>query len=306
MAFEQEHQNRENSEPSFLRKMMIFILCLFGSFLLVALLARTTLSSFFHIENLKEFWANPSSQLQHMDALIYLMILNGTVFIIASLTFSKLAYRDAIDHFQMSKKPDALLIFLACLTMVCAIPLVSFFSEATQALPWPESLKNSMDSVSSGSKDLQSALLNMQNGAEFVLILIILAVLPALGEELLVRGSLQQILLEERMRPAWAITLAALFFSAMHMQYENFLGIFTYGLILGFFYLWSQNLWVSILAHFFNNAAIVTSSYLFEDKNLEPGSDSLAMSALYALGSVMVVAIAMILFRRRAERLKLG
>jgi hypothetical protein len=189
--------------------------------------------------------------------------------------------------------------------MMAVIPFVGLLSELTLALPWPKGLEERMQKMSAGSHELQSALLNMQHFGEFILILITLAVLPALGEELLVRGSLQQMLMEERSSAIGSIILAALFFAAMHLQYENFLGIFTYGVMLGLFYHWSGNLWVPIVAHFFNNATIVSVSYLVSPDMLEPETDSLAMVALYGIGSILVGGVFLILFHRRASQLKL-
>lgn len=300
-----EVEHHAKSPWNFSRKLLYFILCLMGSFLAVALVSRLMLPAIFTIEDIQAFWEKPSAQIQHLDALVFLMILNGTVFIIASLIFSRLVYGNIPDHFKMSTKPDFPLVLLGCLSMMAVIPFVGLLSELTLSLPWPESLQAKMEEMSSGSHELQSALLNIGHFGEFVLILITLAVLPALGEELLVRGSLQQLLLEERKSAIGAIILSALFFAAMHLQYENFLGIFTYGVMLGLFYYWSGNLWVSIIAHFFNNATIVTVSYLFSSEVLEPDSGSLGMIILYGLGSLVLGGLFLILFHRRAGQLKM-
>jgi hypothetical protein len=91
--------------------------------------------------------------------------------------------------------------------------------------------------------------------------LLIIAVLPALGEELLFRGYLQQKMCQWIRKPILAIIITAILFSAIHMQFLAFLPRFALGVVLGYLFYWSGSLWLPIIAHFLNNALVITFAY---------------------------------------------
>jgi membrane protease YdiL (CAAX protease family) len=78
-----------------------------------------------------------------------------------------------------------------------------------------------------------------------------LAVMPALGEELLCRGVLQRSI----PWPAVALPVSAVFFAALHMDPLHMAGV----LPLGFYLAWlghrTGSVWVPVFAHFMNNLA---------------------------------------------------
>ena len=96
-----------------------------------------------------------------------------------------------------------------------------------------------------------------------VLNTLIMVLIPALGEELFFRGSVQS-LLSSRFTSHTAILIAALFFGAGHIQPLSFLPIFFMGIIFGYARLWTGTLWVPIALHFINNGYALASAYLNE------------------------------------------
>jgi uncharacterized protein len=91
--------------------------------------------------------------------------------------------------------------------------------------------------------------------------LIIIAVLPGIGEELIFRGILQKQVGLMLKNPIAAIWIAGFIFSAIHLQFEGFLPRMALGVVLGYLYHWTQNLWVPIIAHAFNNGIQVIVIY---------------------------------------------
>lgn len=96
--------------------------------------------------------------------------------------------------------------------------------------------------------------------------LLIIALIPAVGEELTFRGVLQQGL-SRRMNPHVAIILAAAIFSFIHFQFYGFLPRMFLGILLGYMFYVSGSLWTSILMHFVNNGTAVVLYYL-NDKGI--------------------------------------
>ena len=92
--------------------------------------------------------------------------------------------------------------------------------------------------------------------------LVIIALIPALGEELTFRGVLQQALVRRCKNAHVAIILSAAIFSFIHFQFYGFLPRMFLGILLGYMFYYSGSLWTSVLMHFVNNGAAVTLAYL--------------------------------------------
>lgn len=91
--------------------------------------------------------------------------------------------------------------------------------------------------------------------------LIVLAVIPAIGEEFVFRGCLQNILGRWFGNPHAAVWAAAIIFSAIHLQFYGFLPRLLLGALFGYLLLWGKNIWLPVFAHFLNNAAVTASAF---------------------------------------------
>jgi membrane protease YdiL (CAAX protease family) len=112
-------------------------------------------------------------------------------------------------------------------------------------------------------------LTTFSNKGELMLALFVIAVLPAIGEELVFRGLLQPQLHKHMGNIHAAIWISAILFSTMHMQFYGFVPRVLLGALFGYLYYWSGNLWIAILAHFVNNGFSVVMLYLYQQKMSE-------------------------------------
>jgi hypothetical protein len=87
--------------------------------------------------------------------------------------------------------------------------------------------------------------------------------LPAVFEEVIFRGALQNLLSRWMKTPVWAIVITSIIFSAFHGSYEGFLPRFVLGFILGWMFYRTGNIWTNIAAHFINNAIGITTLYFY-------------------------------------------
>ncbi|MEL6718911.1 MAG: type II CAAX endopeptidase family protein [Bacteroidota bacterium] len=181
-----------------------------------------------------------------------------TTFAIPSLALVLFIYRKKWSKFlKINHLPPYQLIVLGVFFLFATFPLAQWLLVFNRSLPLPEwavSLEKDLGALS-------SALLVMESPWELVINIFTIAIIPAIGEELLFRGVLQQKLQSWIKRPHIAIWLAAIIFSAFHGQFEGFLARLLLGAALGYLLYWTNNLWIPILAHFFNNAAQVTIQY---------------------------------------------
>ena len=104
-------------------------------------------------------------------------------------------------------------------------------------------------------------MVNVDTFGGFLLNLLVMALIPAVGEEMTFRGVVQQPL-TRKLNPHVAIFLSAAIFSFIHFQFYGFLPRMFLGLLLGYMFYITNSLWTSIAMHFVNNGCIVTLYYL--------------------------------------------
>ena len=163
------------------------------------------------------------------------------------------------DYLQTRRWPGWTPVLLGILLMAVSLPLVLYSLTINQQLPLPEFFKE----ASAQAEEALRGLLQMENGAELLANLVIVALLPALGEELVFRGVIQQQLMRRIANPWTAILVSAVVFSAAHFQFDGFLPRILLGFLLGWLYWKTRSFWVPVAGHFFNNGIQVLGQYLY-------------------------------------------
>lgn len=135
----------------------------------------------------------------------------------------------------------------------------------------------------------------------FALYLIVFAVLPALLEEAVMRGYLLR-----ELRPfgdGAAVFMSALFFGMMHGNIRQIPFAFVVGLVLGWLYVATDNIWLPVAVHFCNNGVSVLIEYLGDGMNEFAFGvlNCIVIGTLILLGLVAVA----VLLLRRSELLRL-
>lgn len=127
----------------------------------------------------------------------------------------------------------------------------------------------------------------------------VIAVLPALGEELIFRGIIQRRCYTLLGNPHLAIWLAALVFSAIHFQFFGFFPRLLLGALFGYIYYWSGNLWYAIFAHFVNNGFTLVMLYLYQQGMIDTDIDSTEPIPWTTAGLALAVCIALLIVLKR-------
>jgi uncharacterized protein len=112
--------------------------------------------------------------------------------------------------------------------------------------------------------ELTRFLTDFSSGGELLFALVIIAVLPAIGEEIVFRGLIQNELYRGTKNIHLSIWFAAVLFSAIHFQFFGFVPRLLLGALFGYLYYWSGKLILAILAHFVNNAVSVIALYFYQ------------------------------------------
>jgi membrane protease YdiL (CAAX protease family) len=123
------------------------------------------------------------------------------------------------------------------------------------------SIEKWMKELEETAQALTDKMTNVDTIGGLLLNLLVIALIPAVGEEMTFRGVIQQSLMR-RMNPHIAIILSAAIFSFFHFQFFGFFPRLFLGILLGYMFYITGSLWTSILMHFVNNGAAVTLYYL--------------------------------------------
>jgi membrane protease YdiL (CAAX protease family) len=182
--------------------------------------------------------------------------------------------------------------FWSILIMIILLPFTQLVGELNQRIIFPGGMKEWMQSQEKSAEQTVKALLSAQSLNDLLLNLFFVAVLAGVGEELLFRGLIQRILVRKYGR--WTgIVIAAILFSAMHMQFYGFFPRFLLGVVLGILFAYSGSLWVAILAHFFYDAMLIMAAYvnpdLLEAESVIPLLQLIAPALISLLLSVWVI-----------------
>jgi len=160
-----------------------------------------------------------------------------------------------------------------------------------------------MEASEQKAMQLTEAFLAMNSMGDLLINLFLIAIIPAIGEELLFRGVLQQLFAKWTGKIHLSIFISAFLFSAVHLQFFGFIPRFVLGIILGYMFYWSKNLWLPILAHFTNNALAIIFTYQFiADKiQIDFLNEETQVNISAALISFLAVTLLMYLLRRHNQ-----
>ncbi|MDL2241457.1 CPBP family intramembrane metalloprotease [Bacteroidales bacterium OttesenSCG-928-L03] len=158
------------------------------------------------------------------------------------------------------------------MTFVCslvAIPAINFTTMLNQEMVLPEWMSGVEQWMKAAEEAVAKAtekILYAENIGALLMNILVVAILAGVGEELIFRGALLNIIGRIFRNPHVVIWIVAIIFSAVHMQFYGFLPRMLLGAYLGYLFYFTNNIWVPILAHFTNNAFVVVGYYLYQDE----------------------------------------
>ena len=167
-------------------------------------------------------------------------------------------------------------------------------------LPWSSFLTEFFPGLSTENTD---QLVSLWEGQSLLFLVIVVALLPAVCEELIFRGFLLSSL-EKRFRPGTAVILCGLFFAIFHMSLLQFLVLAPLGIFFSYVALKEGSIWLGILLHFLNN---LTSVLLEEFRSpLEESLPSVAGEMPAMPGQLLLLLAGIVLFAAGIVLLHVG
>lgn len=187
-----------------------------------------------------------------------------TLFLLPPIFVSFFYSKKTANFFGLNKSALPVSYINVFFLIFAALPIVNYLAVFNGGLHMPESLASVEDiwrKAEANSKVLTEKMLSVDTPKLLILNLIMIALLPAIGEEVFFRGLFQKHLIEWVKNEHLGIFITAFMFSAFHFQFFTFIPRLFLGMVLGYLFVWSKSLWLSIFGHFVNNAMAVIVSY---------------------------------------------
>ncbi len=182
-------------------------------------------------------------------------------FFVAPLLFIKIYCKNHIFSYLNLNHFDPRYLLYFPLALISLYPLMSAVTFYMNKLELPAFLSQ----MDSDALDALGSLLKMQNLFDLMINLLLIGVIPAIGEEILFRGIIQKELKVRWSNPHLAIWVTAVIFSAFHFQAVGFPAKLMIGLVLGYAYYYSGSLALSMILHGLNNSLATISLYISGD-----------------------------------------
>lgn len=186
------------------------------------------------------------------------------MFVIPPLIMAYLWSSKPLSYLQLNRLPNTKSTLYAIVIMLIAIPFINLLAQLNQEISLPAfmaTIEAQMKAAELQIAELTEKMLNVKSMDALAFNILLIAIIPAIGEELFFRGIIQKIL-SERRNIHLAIWISAFIFSAIHLQFYGFFPRLLLGAFLGYLLFWSGNLWLPVIAHFTNNAMAVVFYYL--------------------------------------------
>jgi len=153
--------------------------------------------------------------------------------------------------------------WILCVFIIAGgLALSSALGYFTYKLPFPVNWRILFDRLEDNYAQAASGIISLDSVGELILSIGVLAAIPAICEELFFRAGLQNYLYRGTGRLWFSVIVVSIIFSAVHFSVYGFLSRVALGVVLGLLYQYSGRIWLSILAHFINNAAAVVLMYV--------------------------------------------
>lgn len=244
---------------------LILIFCLFVVNMSgMTYLAYLTVEPLFGVTNAAGITSGALATVQDINAFLYIQAMSSLGgFALTAFMFARLDAYYPIKNLGLDTAPSFRMLVLALVSILVAQFFIEFLVTVNKAANLPPSIAQAFKEAQERAEGIINKLLDFKDPIRLIPVALVMAVVPAVGEELFFRGLLMGTFLRAKMHPIISIILSGFLFSIIHFEFDNTLAIWVLGSFLGYLYYVSGSLWLPIAAHFVNNFLTVLLKYLF-------------------------------------------
>jgi hypothetical protein len=226
------------------------------------------------------------------------------MFFVPALIFAIIINKKPLQQLGFNNTISGKQFFILIFIALAAMGLSGALGTLNELIPIPANWAAKFKKAEDAYNQQVMIMAKMNNWKDYVFSLIVIALAPAIFEEVLFRGALQK-LLQNWTKNHWAaIIITSFLFSAVHFSYYGFLARAGLGVVLGLIFYYSKNIWLNIIAHFLNNAIAVTALYALsrEGKNADEAlKDNFPL--WYGLIALTLIVFFFINFKKESEHI---
>ncbi len=299
----------QTRELSALAQLLLTIGLMLGGLILTLIVAILVLIPLMGFNGALEVFTNPTENIAAMKTL---QIIQGiSLFIVPAYFFGRLISGHSFRFLKLDKIIDPKAAIVVILIMLAAIPFINLLGFVNSKMVLPEALSGLetwMKEAEARAAEMTVYLVSGKTIGTLLVNLLMIAIIPALGEEMLFRGVLQPIMLKAFRNVHIAVVVTAFVFSAFHMQFYGFLPRFFIGIILGYLFVYCGSLWLPILAHFINNATATIAYFMYNQGIVGDAIESIGTGEGWTMGALSAGILMIIYFyiERNKVQLKLN
>ena len=182
---------------------------------------------------------------------------NLFIFLLPAFLFAYLTHPQPGQYLGLRAPGKSIQLLLAILIMLGAMPVLEALSGLISLINFGPKVKADQKA----NEEMFAAFLNVPSFTSFIRVFVILAIVPALGEEMFFRGILLRFAKKKSVSMVYPILFTAIVFAFIHANVYGLVSIFLAGVLLAVIYNLTGSLWCSILAHLFFNGSQVILSY---------------------------------------------
>jgi len=260
------------------------------------------------IMSLADIMQNPTQYPEYRDAfLLFQGAYSFGAFVVPALLYQRFYEPQAFRFFKGDFSKQLVPYLLTFIIVMSFMAVNSFFIEINAEMDLPAF----MDQFESFAKKYEEKarvvteyLTTFDSTTYFLAAIVVIAVIPGLGEELIFRGLLQNIVGRWSKNVHVGIWVSAFLFSAIHFQFYGFLPRMMLGALFGYLYLWSGSLMIPVFAHFLNNAASLVLVYLYQVDMSDYDASETESAPGYVILTFTVFTLALLYYFRKVFKEK--
>ncbi|MCL5020730.1 MAG: CPBP family intramembrane metalloprotease [Bacteroidetes bacterium] len=218
------------------------------------------------------------------------MVAEFAFILVPALLLTKIQSKDW-KHFLRYKKTDWYFIGLAVVGVISLQQLLELYLYLQSLIPLSPTVKEAIRPFQKAIDHTYAILLSAHSPSDFLFVLAVIAVTPAICEETLFRGLVQANF--ESSLPKWsAIIWTGVIFGAYHLDPFSFVALASLGIYLSYLVSATGSIVVPMVAHFTNNFLSALIYYLWKKDSLVAPSGDTRVSVAYIIEwSIVLVLI---------------
>jgi hypothetical protein len=192
-------------------------------------------------------------------------LLGQLLFILVPTVWLARVRHGALPGFFRLRVPELRQLVTTMVAVFALQQMLQAYMVVQDMIPLPQDLQRMLDTVKKLLEETERVLVQANGPGEFLFVILVVALVPAVSEELLFRGLVQRNL---EAAGGWrGPVITGIIFGLYHFNPFTLVPLVALGVYFGFIVYRSGNITLSMSAHFFNNFIACSATYLRLDDN---------------------------------------